>query len=86
MNASDVLLGDGMGFGAATTYVGGGSPASVTTADVNGDGKLDLVVAGLPFTIDETGAVDVLLGDGIGAFSPIPPRGRECRFRSPRRM
>ena len=53
-----VLPGDGIGgFGAATTYDTGLSrlfPSSVTTADMNGDGKLDLVAAG-------SGGVSVLL-------------------------
>jgi len=58
-----VLLGNGNGtFQPAVTYASGASyPASVTVADVNGDGKLDLVVAG-------DGTVGVLLGKGDGTF------------------
>jgi hypothetical protein len=57
-----VLLGTGTGaFGAATTFAAGPTQQSATTADVNGDGKLDLVVAG-------SGGVSVLLGTGTGAF------------------
>jgi len=33
------------GFQPATTFAAGSGPQSVTTADVNRDGKLDLVVA-----------------------------------------
>ncbi len=60
----DVLLGNGSGgFSAATSYAAGISPNSVAVADVNGDGRPDLVVA------DENGGVDVLLGNGLGGFS-----------------
>jgi hypothetical protein len=49
-------------FQTATTYTAGLNPRSVTTADVNGDGKLDLVVA------DDGGGVAVPLGTGSGGF------------------
>jgi FG-GAP-like repeat len=49
-------------FQTATTYAAGLNPLSVTTADVNGDGNLDLVVA------DVHGGVAVLLGTGSGGF------------------
>jgi hypothetical protein len=59
-----VLLGNGNGtFQAAVTYSsGGGGSYSVAVADVNGDGKPDLVVA------NEGGNVGVLLGNGDGTF------------------
>ncbi len=66
-----VLLGTGTGsFGAQTTYATGIYPASIAVADVNGDGKLDVIVAnsGVP----ATGAgsdLGVLLGNGSGAFA-----------------
>jgi VCBS repeat-containing protein len=58
-----VLLGNGSGtFGAAATFGTGVSGArSITTADVDGDGFLDLVAANTSF-------VSVLLGDGVGGF------------------
>jgi hypothetical protein len=60
-----VLLGNGDGtFQTAVTYCSGGNnPVSVAVADVNGDGKPDLVVAG----INGIG-VSVLLGNGDGTF------------------
>jgi hypothetical protein len=61
-----VLLGTGNGtFGTATTY---GSSANgfafdLAVADVNGDGKLDILTAN-----PSTGTVGVLLGSGTGTF------------------
>jgi hypothetical protein len=62
-----VLLGNGNGtFQAAVTYSSGGTYAeSVAVADVNGDGKPDLLVSG-----GTKGAVGVLLGNGNGTFQP----------------
>jgi hypothetical protein len=45
----------------------GKGPGSVALADVNGDGRLDVVVAN-----DESGDVTVLLGDGKGSFAAAP--------------
>jgi hypothetical protein len=62
-----VLLGNGDGtFQTAVTYESGGDsePPSVTVADVNGDGKPDLVVANHA----GAGVVGVLLGNGDGTF------------------
>jgi hypothetical protein len=60
-----VLLGNGSGaFAAKTDFATGSGPVLVTVADVNGDGKPDLVTAnqGGP-------TVSVLLGNGSGAFA-----------------
>jgi hypothetical protein len=46
------------------TYASGGYDLSVAVADVNGDGKPDLVVS------DYNTGVDVLLGNGDGTFQP----------------
>jgi hypothetical protein len=72
-----VVLGNGDGtFQTAVTYsVGGLVSGSVAVADLNGDGKLDMVVTNL---CEETGdnsdcpsgVVSVLLGNGNGTFQP----------------
>jgi FG-GAP-like repeat len=69
-----VLLNNGYGtFKTAVTYSSGGqNPKSVAIADVNGDGKPDLVVANScanPCVAD--GLVGVLLGNGDGTFQPV---------------
>lgn len=68
-----VLLGNGDGtFQAAVSYAAGGQSAgSVVAADMNGDGKLDLIVptqstGGLTYAV-----VGVLLGNGDGTFQPV---------------
>jgi hypothetical protein len=68
-----VLLGNGDGtFQTAVTYDTGGSGAmSVALADVNGDGKADIVVANFCGTNPDCTApalVGVLLGNGDGTF------------------
>jgi hypothetical protein len=70
--AVGVLLGNGDGtFQAPTVYASGGHlPLSVVAADVNGDGRPDLIVANDCSTNDclSPGAVGVLLGNGDGTF------------------
>jgi FG-GAP-like repeat/FG-GAP repeat len=51
----------------------GKGPASIAIADVNHDGKPDIIVAN---TRDET--ISVLLGDGKGHFSPAPGSPFAC--------
>ncbi len=66
-----VMLGKGNGkFRAPVNYSSGGQGAySISVADVNGDGKLDLVVAnGCLGTDCSTGGVAVLMGNGNGTF------------------
>jgi hypothetical protein len=73
-----VLLGNGDGtFQPAVTYDSGGlQPSSIAVADVNGDGKPDLVVGNCSFSggsincTTGNGAVDVLLANGDGTFQP----------------
>jgi len=73
-----VLLGKGDGtFQPVVTYNSGGSLAySVAIADVNGDGKPDLLVAncgpiGINACVQGNGVLGVLLGNGDGTFQPV---------------
>jgi hypothetical protein len=69
-----VLLGNGDGtFQAAVTYsLGASGGSAVAVADVNGDGKPDLIVATGSNT---AGLVGVLLGNGDGSFQAEAPYG-----------
>jgi FG-GAP-like repeat/FG-GAP repeat len=69
--AIGVLLGNGDGtFQPAVSYSPGGSFAqSVAVADVNSDGKPDVLVAVRSINLGD-GAVGVLLGNGDGTFQP----------------
>lgn len=74
-NNVSVLLGNGDGsFRATTSYEVGRNPSSVAVADVNGDGKLDLVVSNQNCSHSggpcAQGTVSVLLGNGDGTFQP----------------
>ena len=76
--ALGILLGNGDGtFQPAQTYDSGGSGASgIAIADLNGDGKLDVIVANACAAgtfcdaNSTTGSVAVLLGNGNGTFQP----------------
>jgi hypothetical protein len=75
LGAVTIRTGNGDGTFAGGTYVfdsGGEGPNSVAVADVNGDGKLDLLVAN---SCDAgcdvaTGVVGILLGNGDATFQP----------------
>jgi uncharacterized protein (DUF2141 family) len=66
----NVLLGNGDGtFGVVGTYGAAGQQANVAIADVNGDGKLDMLAAGCNFKDCYTGVVTVRTGNGDGTFA-----------------
>jgi len=76
INAVSILLGDGKGElrdAPGSPFPPGVSPWAVTVDDINGDGKLDLVV--LPYDRDIKDptqlGVTVLLGDGKGGFTKM---------------
>jgi hypothetical protein len=63
-DAVNVFLGHGDGtFGSPREFGAGNSPASIATADFDGDGRLDVATA-----MVESSAVAVLLGRGDGSF------------------
>src|SRR6185312_12067279 len=64
-----VLLGNGNGtFQPQATFTAGQGPKFVAVADVNGDGKPDLVVADA-YSSAGGNCIDVLLGNGNGTFA-----------------
>ncbi len=71
-----VLLGHGDGtFAAAVEYTAMSVPDGLTVDDVNGDGKLDLVVVGTDNSTAGTGGMQVLLGNGDGTFQTAVASG-----------
>ena len=61
-----IFLGNGDGtFQPPVTYTTDSAPASVTLADTNGDGKLDVIVAN-----GSSNTISVFLGNGDGSFRP----------------
>jgi hypothetical protein len=57
-----------MSFSPAVNYAGGADPQQIVSADINNDGRLDLVVAN-----PAANSVNVLLGNGNGTFQA--PKG-----------
>jgi len=74
INEVSVLLGNGDGtFQPAVQYAVGNYPGSIVAGDFNGDGRIDLAVAGDSYnsiTNTNVGEVSVLLGNGDGTFQP----------------
>ncbi len=74
-----ILINNGHGFNPAVTYALSNVATEITAADINGDGKLDLVVPlygvclPAPQSCPNPGsAVAVLLGNGNGTFTSKP--------------
>ena len=66
-NSISVLLGNGDGtFQSEHAFATDSSPVSVTVADLNNDGRLDIAVS------NSTGTVSVFLGNGDGTFQVLP--------------
>lgn len=72
-----VLLGNGNGtLQPAVSYASGGeTPVSIAVADVNGDGKPDIIVANKCASATNcnsgNGSVGIMLGNGDGTFQPV---------------
>jgi hypothetical protein len=72
LSSVGILLGNGDGtLQPAQTYPAGYEPTSIAVADVNGDGRPDLVVSILCNYPDCHGLAGVLLGNGDGTFQPV---------------
>jgi len=66
-----ILLGNGNGTfssGPTLSLAAGATPAGIVAGDFNNDGKQDLAVVYDPADSTQPGAINVLLGDGHGAF------------------
>jgi hypothetical protein len=74
-NTIGILVGNSDGtFQPAVSYdSGGGFPATIIPVDLNGDGKLDLVVANQSqcYPCGQNGVISVLLGNGDGTFQQV---------------
>ena len=82
----DILLGDGTGkFTFEKSVLVAQSPAALVVADFNNDGHPDLAVSTYFTATDQkfaygSGEVRVLLGDGVGGFTPLPTMSGSSGF------
>jgi hypothetical protein len=74
-----VLLGNGDGTLRPAVAFGSWWPYSVVVADLNGDGKPDLLTT----TTNAGGDVSVLLGNGDGTFQTMVPYSLNAQYQSP---
>lgn len=65
-----ILLGNGDGTFQQVNVVSTLYSPSIVVADVNGDGKLDVIIASVDQDFIPGGLADVLLGNGDGTFKP----------------
>jgi len=66
-----IFLGTGGGgFGAGVDYIVSSEPSKILTADLNGDGALDLIFDHGQASASPTNVISVLLGNGDGTFRP----------------
>jgi len=66
-----IFLGTGGGaFGAGVDYIVSSEPSKILTADLNGDGVLDLMFDHGQASASPTNVLSVLLGNGDGTFRP----------------
>jgi hypothetical protein len=71
-----ILMGNGDGtFGKPRNFNAGNGFLSIAVGDFNGDGKLDLAVVDFQFGSSNSSSVNVLLGNGDGAFGKAAKRG-----------
>jgi hypothetical protein len=79
--ATYLYIGNGNGtLKSAETLAGGANPSAVAIADMNGDGKTDIVVSGTSNIA--TGYVQVLLNNGSGGFTQAAPASTDDAFPS----
>ena len=77
--------GGSIGFFTGTGFTAGTNPASAVAADIDGDGKLDLVVANFGNRLTNTGSIMVFrnTSTGAGSFSFATPTAYTTNINSP---
>jgi FG-GAP-like repeat/Secretion system C-terminal sorting domain/FG-GAP repeat len=77
--------GGSIGFFTGTGFTAGTNPASATAADIDGDGKLDLVIANYGNGFTNTGSIIVLrnTSSGVGSFSFVASTAYATNINTP---